>query len=65
MLSNIKDLTYEDIQFQITFDITIELVSGTEFTGTVKLDLPSGNIITEGTSNYEKTDFTDIIFKRN
>ena len=65
ILANVKDLSYEDIQCKLTFDVTIELVSGTEFTGTITVDLPSGNIITEGTSNYEKTDFTDIIFKRN
>lgn len=58
-------MSYEDIKCQISFDITIELVSGTEFIGTVTVDLPSGNIMQDGTSNYEKTDFTDIIFKRN
>lgn len=55
----------EEIKFNISFDITIELVSGTSYTGTVTLDLPVGDITTAGTTNYEKTDFSDVIFKRN
>ena len=35
------------------------------YTGTVTLDLPTGNIIEEGTSHYEKTDLKEIIFRRN
>ncbi len=58
-------LTYEDIKFNISFDITIELVDETKFTGTITLDLPTGNILNTGISNYEKTDFSDVIFKRN
>ena len=58
-------LTYEDIKCKITFDITIELTDGTEFSGTITIDLPSGDITKTGTSNYEKKDFTDVIFKRN
>lgn len=33
--------------------------------GNIVLNLPVGNITTEGKSNYEKTDFKDVIFKRN
>lgn len=58
-------LNYEDITCKIYFDMIIELVSGTKFTGNIALDLPTGNILTTGTSDYEKTDFKDIIFKRN
>lgn len=58
-------IDYEEIKCNVSFDITIELVEGTKFTGTVTLDLPVGNVLTAGTSNYEKTDFSDVIFKRN
>lgn len=58
-------LVDEDVKCKISFDITIELASGTKFTGNIKLDVPSGNIVTSGTSNYEKTDFKDVVFKRN
>ena len=37
----------------------------TQFTGRINLELPVGNIIKMGTSSYEKTDFSDVIFKRN
>lgn len=58
-------INYEDIKCKINFDITIELASGTKFTGNLTLDLPAGNIITAGTADIEKTDFKDIVFKRN
>ena len=58
-------LTYEDIKFNVSFDVSIELVSGTTYTGTVTIDLPTGNIIQTGTATYEINDMKDIIFKRN
>ena len=58
-------LTYEEIKCKITFNVMIELTDETEFTGTITIDLPSGDITQTGTSNYEKTDFKDVIFKRN
>ena len=58
-------IVYNDIKFKISFDIIIELISGTKYTGTVQMELPVGNIIQEGTSNKEKIDFSDVIFKRN
>jgi len=58
-------VTDDEIKAKISFDITIKLVSGTNYSGRVTLNLPVGNITTEGTSNFEKTDFSDVIFKRN
>ncbi len=29
------------------------------------MEIPVGDITTEGISKYEKTDFKDIVFKRN
>ncbi len=59
------DVEYEEIKCKVAFDIKIVLVSGTEFIGRINLELPVGNIIKTGTSSYEKTDFSDVIFKRN
>jgi len=59
------DTKYEEIKSKVSFNMTIELISGTQFTGKINLELPVGDIIKTGTSSYEKTDFSDIIFKRN
>lgn len=64
ILSNVG-INYEDITCKVSFDLTIELASNTKFTGNISLNLPAGNILEAGTSNYEKTDFSDIVFKRN
>jgi len=59
------NISYEDIKFNMSFDISIDLVSGTKYTGTLTLDLPVENIIQKGKASLEKTDFSDVIFKRN
>ncbi len=64
MLSKI-DTTYEEIKCKISFDITIELVSGTKFTGNLKIDLPVGDIVNAGKCMQETKDFKNVIFKRN
>ena len=58
-------MQYEDIKFNVSFDINIQLISSTVYTGTITLDLPTGNIMKNGTSTYEKNTFEDVIFKRN
>lgn len=63
MLSKLG-ITYEEIKCKISFDITIELASGTKFTGNMKLDLPVGNIVNAGTCSYETKDLKSVIFKR-
>ncbi len=60
-----SNINYEDIRCKLSFDLTIEIVSGTEFTGNIQIELPTGNIITNGISNYKEVNFNDIIFKRN
>ena len=53
----------EDIQIDLSFDIVIKTNIVT-YRGNVKLKLPCGDIITEGTSQQVKKDFEDVIFKR-
>jgi len=57
------NLKQEDLQCKIMFDFLIEVNNKTLKTNIV-LDLPSGNIVEEGTCSFEKTDFSDVVFKR-
>ena len=57
-------ITNEDIQFNIIFDIKIELESGVTFCGNVKIDLPKKNIINQGTTSLHETELKNVIFKR-
>ena len=60
-LTNIKQ---EDLQTKLTFDIIIKLTSGKKYQATVELDIPSNEIIENGTVGVEITDLENIIFKR-
>lgn len=53
----------EEIQFTVCFDFTIETTKN-KYKATITLELPTGNVAEEKTSTFEKTDMTDIIFKR-
>lgn len=57
-------ISLEQIQFEVEFDLSITLKSGITYKGTVNLKLPVGNIIDEGTSSVEITDFKEVVFKR-
>lgn len=62
-LLNKIQLTNEQIQFQVSFDFIITLTN-CSYKANIKLDLPSGNILENGTESIEKQDMNDIIFKR-
>lgn len=57
------DLGTEDIQFQVSFDFIIA-VTNCKYRANVILNFPCGNIMEEGTGSTEKTDMSDLIFKR-
>lgn len=57
-------LTYDEIKFTASFDLVINLESDISFRANIKLDLPTGNIIKEGTSSLEIKDMKNIVFKR-
>lgn len=63
-LLNKVGITNDDIKFTISFDIKIELESGVVFNGNIKIDLPKGNIINQGTASSHETDLKNIVFKR-
>lgn len=63
LLSSLN-ITNEDMQFSISFDLTITLDNSVSFIGTFDLDLPAGDIINENEPHIELTDFNNVIFKR-
>ncbi len=56
-------LSNEEIKFSISFDIIIELKSGKKYKTEIEAKMPSGNLIEEGTTNYQ-INGNDIVFKR-
>jgi len=56
-------ITNEEIKFTVTFDISIELKSDINYKANISLEMPSGNLIQEGTTNYQ-VNGKDIVFKR-
>ena len=53
----------EKVKFTVSFDFIIT-ANKNEYKANISLDLPNGNIIENGTESLEKTDMSDIIFKR-
>ena len=54
----------EDIKFNASFDININLDSKKSYKASMNLDLPIGNVVDNGMQSNENTDLKDIIFKR-
>ena len=63
-LLNKVGIKNEDLKFTISFDIKILLESGVTFNGNLKIDLPKGNIINQGTASSYETDLKNVVFKR-
>ena len=57
-------ITEEDLKVNLTFQLTIVLESGREYQAEVKTELPTGNVIEEGSTSTEITNLEDIVFKR-
>jgi hypothetical protein len=57
---NVKE---DEIKFSVSFDLTIE-TDKNKYKTTLNLDMPTNNLIEEGTTEFEQTDFSDLIFKR-
>lgn len=56
-------LTNEEIQFRVSFDISIELNSGKKYKANVNIEMPAGNLVGDGTTNSQ-IDGSEIVFKR-
>ena len=56
--------TNNDIKFKVSFDVVIKLESDLSFIGKVELEIPIGDVTTNGVTTLNKKDTKDIIFKR-
>ena len=63
LLSNMG-VTFEEISFNMSFDIIITTSDNINYKGTIELDMPIDSVIENGSSNKEITEFSDIVFKR-
>ncbi len=57
-------LTNDDISFKLSFDLEIVLDNDITYSGNIKLDMPSDDIVTQTEPLKEITDFSDVVFKR-
>ena len=62
-LLQMTNVNQEDLKINISFDIEIKIVNKKTYQATISLDLPTGDIITNGRTNLEITDLEDIVFK--
>lgn len=58
------NITQYELKYNLSFDITVEMESNKKYKATINLELPLENFITEGTSQKEITDFSNVEFKR-
>ncbi len=63
LLSNLG-VNLEEIQFDVSFDIILTTSNNISYKGNISLSLPIDNVIEEGSSSKEITDFSNVIFKR-
>ena len=54
----------EDLNYKLSFDVVIETSRDIKYKGTISIELPTGDVQTQGKAQIEKTDFSDVIFKR-
>lgn len=57
------EVSSEEINFDVSFDLVIT-VDNCSYRASMELPLPCGDITEEGTCSMEKTDFSDLVFKR-
>ena len=63
-LLQLTNVTEEDIKTTISFDIIINLTTGRKYQTSLQLDIPTKEVIENGTNGIEITDFNDLVFKR-
>jgi hypothetical protein len=54
----------EKVATKLSFNVSIKTNDNITYQGNVTVSTPAGDIINNGTSNIEITDFDDVIFKR-
>ena len=63
-LLKLTNITQEDLQTKLSFNIIMKLTSGKKYQATINLDVPTDDIIEKGTIGKEITELDGIIFKR-
>ena len=63
-LLKLTNITQEDLQANLTFDIIINLNSGKKYQAPISINIPTDEIIEKGTVGIDKTELDNIIFKR-
>ena len=63
-LLKLTNVQKEDIQSEISFELTIKLKSGKIYKTDISVEIPGEDVIEEGTKGIEITDLQNIIFKR-
>lgn len=58
------NITQEDLNAKLTFDLTIRTEAGKEYKTTLDFDMPVEGLLENGMSSKEITEVKDIIFKR-
>ena len=54
----------EDLNYKLSFDVVIETSRDIKYKGTISIELPTGDVQTQGKTQLEKTDFSEVLFKR-
>ena len=63
LLQNIG-VNIEELKLALSFDLLIETNKNVTYQGTISVELPAEDVITNGSSNFEITDFDNVVFKR-
>lgn len=63
LLSNLG-VSLEEIKLSLSFDIIITTSENINYKGTITLEMPTNEIIEQGASKTEITDFSNVVFKR-
>ena len=61
---NLQNIKNEDIKFTIKFDLLIELVDGKKYKTNIQLELPVGDILTNGVEVVEYENIESLLYKR-
>ena len=58
------EITNEELNCTISFDLSIESKSGKKYKTRITLEMPKGDLIQEGTTNYQISGTDELVFKR-
>lgn len=61
---NLENIKNDEIKFKIKFDILLEIFDGNRYKTNVELELPVGDILTNGVEVIEYESINNLIYKR-